>query len=111
LLGNGNSLAGERRIGSSFGVVNTAGTYSPFIIVFLNTGSYTLYKKLQRSTNMYEKARSSMETIIAISKVFQYGKTTIPKEVRLKLDVQDGDKILWLMDENDHIIISKRKGL
>ena len=52
-----------------------------------------------------------METIIAISKVFQYGKTTIPKEVRMKLDVRDGDKILWLMDENDNIVISKRRVL
>lgn len=93
------------------GVEDASRTYSQFIIVFLNTCSYTLYNMLQRNTNMYEKARIGMETIIAISKVFQYGKTTIPKEVRLKLDVQDGDKILWLMDENDNIIISKRKVL
>jgi hypothetical protein len=101
----------EWKIGSSLGVRNATGIYSRLIIVFLNTCSYTLYKKLQRSTNMYEKARIGMEAIIAISKVFQYGKTTIPKEVRLKLDVQDGDKILWLMDENDNIVISKRKVL
>lgn len=91
--------------------VDVSRTYSQFIIHFRNTFSYDLYNMLQRNTNMYEKARIGMETIIAISKVFQYGKTTIPKEVRLKLDVQDGDKILWLMDENDNIIISKRKVL
>ena len=58
---------------------------------------------------MYEKYRLSMDTIIAISTVFQFGKTTIPKEVREKLELKDGDKILWHVNEESNIIISKRQ--
>jgi len=58
---------------------------------------------------MYEKFRLGMETIIAISTVFQFGKTTIPKEVREKLELKDGDKILWHINEDNNVIISKRQ--
>lgn len=58
---------------------------------------------------MYEKSQLSTATIIAISTVFQFGKTTIPKEVREKLELKDGDKILWHLNENKHVIISKRQ--
>jgi AbrB family looped-hinge helix DNA binding protein len=57
---------------------------------------------------MYEKSRLGMETIIAISTVFQFGKTTIPKEVREKLELKDGDKILWHINEDNNVIILKR---
>jgi len=42
--------------------------------------------------------------IVAISKVFQKGKTVIPSEVRLILDVSDGDKIVWRHDKVGKII-------
>jgi len=38
--------------------------------------------------------------IIAVSKIFQRGKTVIPSEVRLKLNISDGNKIVWTNDEN-----------
>ena len=60
---------------------------------------------------MYEKSRLGMDTIIAISTVFQFGKTTIPKEVRAKLELKDGDKILWHINEDNNIIISKRQAI
>jgi AbrB family looped-hinge helix DNA binding protein len=60
---------------------------------------------------MYGKLRLGMETIIAISAVFQFGKTTIPKGVREKLELKDGDKILWHINEDNNIIISKRQTL
>jgi bifunctional DNA-binding transcriptional regulator/antitoxin component of YhaV-PrlF toxin-antitoxin module len=37
--------------------------------------------------------------IVAISRVFQKGKTVIPSEVRRLLGVSDGDKILWRYDK------------
>ena len=58
---------------------------------------------------MYEKSRLGMDTIIAISTVFQFGKTTIPKEVRAKLELNDGDKILWHINEDNNVIILKRQ--
>jgi len=58
---------------------------------------------------MYEKSSLSTATIIAISTVFQFGKTTIPKEVREKLELKDGDKILWHLNEDNHVVILKRQ--
>jgi AbrB family looped-hinge helix DNA binding protein len=58
---------------------------------------------------MYEKSGLGMDTIIAISTVFQFGKTTIPKEVREKLELKDGDKILWHINEDNNVIILKRQ--
>ena len=58
---------------------------------------------------MYEKSRLGMDTIIAISTVFQFGKTTIPKEVREKLELKDGDKILWHINEDNNVILLKRQ--
>jgi len=57
---------------------------------------------------VYEKSRIGIDTVIAISTVFQDGKTTIPKEVRGMLALKDGDKILWHINEDDHVLISKR---
>ncbi len=37
--------------------------------------------------------------IIAVSKVFQRGKTVLPSEVRKLLNIKDGDKIVWRHDK------------
>lgn len=37
--------------------------------------------------------------IIAVSNIFQKGKTVIPSEVRLILNISDGDKIVWRNDK------------
>jgi len=37
--------------------------------------------------------------IIAISKLFQRGKTVIPSEIRTLLNIKDGDKIVWRRDK------------
>ena len=42
--------------------------------------------------------------IVAVSKVFQTGKTVIPSEVRLILGVSDGDKVVWRWDKPRGII-------
>jgi len=42
--------------------------------------------------------------IVAISRVFQKGKTVIPSEVRSLLGVSDGHKILWRHDKVRGII-------
>ena len=44
---------------------------------------------------------------LAVSKVFQYGKTTVPKSVRVKLEVNEGDKLIWSVDDTGNIIVSK----
>lgn len=38
--------------------------------------------------------------ILAISRLFQYGKTQIPRDVRVALRLNDGDKIIWYSEEN-----------
>ena len=45
-------------------------------------------------------------TVFAISRIFQHGKTQIPKEVREALELKDGDKVLWYRE--DHKIFMKR---
>ena len=38
--------------------------------------------------------------IIATSKMFQRGKTVVPKEVRERLGVKDGDTLVWAWNES-----------
>ena len=45
------------------------------------------------------------EAVLAISKLFDRGKVVIPKEVRERLHVADGDKIVWIEDELVYIPI------
>ena len=42
--------------------------------------------------------------IHAISKVYQKGKTQVPSEVRRKIGLIDGDKILWIVKDGNWII-------
>ena len=37
--------------------------------------------------------------VIATSRVFQHGKTQIPKEVRRALQLKDGDILVWRGDD------------
>jgi bifunctional DNA-binding transcriptional regulator/antitoxin component of YhaV-PrlF toxin-antitoxin module len=37
--------------------------------------------------------------VFAVSKVFQHGKTQVPKEVREVLKLEDGDRILWFNED------------
>ncbi len=48
-----------------------------------------------------------MSTTIAVTKVFQNGKTTIPKEVRLRYHIKDGEKIVWSIDETGKLTVSR----
>ena len=36
--------------------------------------------------------------VLDLSKVYQYGKVQLPKEVRACLNLKDGDKIIWYYD-------------
>ena len=44
--------------------------------------------------------------VYAISKVFQHGKTQVPKDVRKALVLSDGDRILWY-NEDGAIFVEK----
>ena len=37
--------------------------------------------------------------VFALSKIFQHGKTQIPRDVRRFLGAEDGDKMLWFSEE------------
>lgn len=39
--------------------------------------------------------------VFAVSKVFQRGKTQIPKEVRKALELRDGDRVLWYYKDGE----------
>ena len=83
-----------------------------------------LYPVRERESHMSEKGytkvdleklkesdrRRSIETILAVSKIFQYGKTTVPKEVRTRLEIEDGDKLVWSVDELGTISVSRGYG-
>jgi bifunctional DNA-binding transcriptional regulator/antitoxin component of YhaV-PrlF toxin-antitoxin module len=42
--------------------------------------------------------------VCALSKVFQRGKTQIPSEVRRSIGLQDGDKLLYILENGKWII-------
>jgi len=45
--------------------------------------------------------------ILATSKVFQRGKTQIPKEVREVLQLKDGDNLVWRLDDDGRIFLKR----
>jgi len=45
--------------------------------------------------------------VVAVSTIFQYGKTTIPKRVRSRLNIDDGDKLIWSINDSGKITASK----
>ena len=65
------------------------------------------YTRLDLESLKEADKRRSIETILAVSKIFQYGKTTVPKEVRTRLEVEDGDKLVCSVDELDTISVSR----
>jgi len=42
--------------------------------------------------------------IRAVSTTYQKGKTQIPSEVRKSLGIEDGDKLLWIIDNGRWVI-------
>ncbi len=46
--------------------------------------------------------------VLAITKVGKYYRTTIPREVRKLLNINENDKIEWIFEDNKVII--KKKG-
>ena len=47
------------------------------------------------------------DEVIATTKVFDRGKTTIPSEIRKKMDLSDGDKLVWNRDNLGRYFIQK----
>ena len=68
------------------------------------------YTKVDLESLKEADKRRNIETILAVSKIFQYGKTTVPKEVRTRLEIQDGDKLVWSVEELGTISISRGYG-
>ena len=40
----------------------------------------------------------------AVSTLYQRGKTQVPSEVRKSLGVEDGDKLVWIIDNGKWVI-------
>jgi len=54
------------------------------------------------------KAKYVVSTeILAVSRVFQRGKTQIPKEVREVLQLKDGDNLVWRLDDDGRIFLKR----
>jgi AbrB family looped-hinge helix DNA binding protein len=47
--------------------------------------------------------------ILGVSKVHNKGKVTLPKEVRKKLEVEDGDLVYFYVDERGRIVVEKSR--
>jgi len=45
------------------------------------------------------------EVNVAVSKIFDRGKTVIPSEIRRKLGVADGDKLVWVEDSTGRVYV------
>jgi hypothetical protein len=65
------------------------------------------YTRLDMEALRESDRRNMKESVFAVSKIFQYGKTTVPKPVRVRLDVKDGDKMIWSVDDLGNITVSK----
>ena len=48
-----------------------------------------------------------LQTILNITKVHVYGRVSIPVEIRNKLEIRDGDKIIWYLNDLGDICIKK----
>ena len=55
---------------------------------------------------MVEKGKYATTTKIieGTSKIFQGGKTVIPTEVRMKMNLADGDRLVWIREETRWIV-------
>jgi len=55
---------------------------------------------------------STSGDVLAVTKIFDRGKTVIPAEVRRRLGVSDGDRLVWLEDQMGRIYVApgRRKG-
>lgn len=58
-----------------------------------------------RQLGKYEQT----EGLIAVSTLFQRYKTQVPKEVREKLELKDGDKMIWVNEGGRIYVGSARK--
>jgi len=47
--------------------------------------------------------------IIAVSKIFQHGKTVVPVEVRRSLGLEDGDRLVWILEDGRWVVESGRR--
>jgi len=47
--------------------------------------------------------------LLAVSTIFQRGKTCVPVDVRRSLDVEDGDKLIWILDDERIYVESAEK--
>jgi len=45
--------------------------------------------------------------MIDITSIGVWNRTTVPKNIRKKLDLNQGDKISWCVDEKGNVIIKK----
>jgi len=51
------------------------------------------------------------KNIVGVSKVFQHGKTQLPREVRKLLELKDGDRVYYVQDDFGRIFLEKAPGL
>jgi AbrB family looped-hinge helix DNA binding protein len=47
--------------------------------------------------------------ILGVSKVHNKGKVTLPKEVRKRLEVGDGDLVYFYVDERGHVVVERSR--
>jgi AbrB family looped-hinge helix DNA binding protein len=46
------------------------------------------------------------ERVVAVTKVFNRGQTYIPADIRKRLGLKDGDKVVWI-EENGRFFLKK----
>jgi AbrB family looped-hinge helix DNA binding protein len=63
--------------------------------------------RLKRVVRRTPLSTYGWEIIIAISRVHSNGRVQVPKEVRVRLNLEDGDKVAFIEGEDGRIYIDK----
>jgi AbrB family looped-hinge helix DNA binding protein len=63
--------------------------------------------RLNRTVRRTPLSTYGWETIIAISRMHSNGRVQVPKEVRVRLNLEDGDKVVFIEGEDGRIYVDK----
>jgi len=64
-------------------------------------------RRIQSETMNENEKRIHLSTNLAVNHLYQHGKTTVPKEVRERLKLKDGDKLIWSINDLGNVVVLK----
>ena len=64
-------------------------------------------RRMESKTTIEKEKRIHLSTTLAVTNLYQYGKTTVPKRVRERLKLKNGDKLIWSVNNLGNVVVSK----